>query len=201
MDGGEVSKRQSSQVRRAQIVAAAVECLIQHGYAGLTARKVAAGAGISLGHLTYHFTTMEAVLTAAFGDVAGQMMAAGDRSGKSGMSPSERLEAFMRAIFAADQLTPERLRLRVDLWSAAQINPALMQIEQELHAHTRARLNQLLMAVSDPWKTGRVPMVEAFVMATIEGLWLDYMRQRDLDAVHGAIEACVLFAKMRLGGS
>jgi AcrR family transcriptional regulator len=200
MDGGEGSKRQSTQARRAQIVAAAVECLIQHGYAGLTARKVAAGAGVSLGHLTYHFDTMEAVLIAAYQSAA-QQLGDVDGTGQLGMTPAERLEAYLRAVYAPAQLTDARLRLRVDLWSAAQTSAALMQIERDLHAQTREKVNALLMAVSDPWKTGRVPMVEGFVMATMDGLWLDYRRNGDLDATHAAIEACVLFARMRLGGA
>lgn len=195
-----VSNRRTSDQRRGQIAAAALVCLTQVGYAGLTARKVAAEAGISLGHLTYHFDTMDAVMAAAYHLVAAEL-APPEIAGPSGLTPAERFEAFLRAVYAPKPLTDAALRLRVDLWSAAFTNQNIARIEADLQAQMRDLIHQHLMAISDPWKTGRIPMVEAFVLATMDGLWLDYMRHRDLDAVHGAIEAMVLFARMRLGGT
>lgn len=195
-----ISNRRTSDQRRAQIAAAALVCLTKFGYAGLTARKVAAEAGISLGHLTYHFDTMEAVLAAAY-RLASEQLAPPVAIGAAGTTPGERFESFLRAVFAPDQMTDAALRLRVDLWSAARTNPAIAGIESGLHDQMRVKIEDHLTAISDPWKTGRIPMVEGFILATMDGLWLDYMRHRDLDAVHGAIEAMVLFARMRLGGT
>lgn len=195
-----ISNRRTSDQRRAQIAAAALVCLTKFGYAGLTARKVAAEAGISLGHLTYHFDTMEAVLAAAYHLVAAEF-APPTPITPSGQTPAARFETFLRAVFAPEQVTVAALRLRVDLWSAARTNPAIAQIEAGLHDQMRAKIEDHLTAICDPWKTGRIPMVEGFILATMDGLWLDYMRHRDLDAVHGVIEAMVLFARMRLGGT
>ncbi|MDZ7905252.1 MAG: hypothetical protein U5N55_05335 [Cypionkella sp.] len=65
----------------------------------------------------------------------------------------------------------------------------------------RDKIETHLAAISDPWKTGRIPQVLAFVMATLDGLWLDHMRNGDIEGIDAAIDACALFAKMRLGGS
>lgn len=193
-----ISNRRTSDERRAQIAAAALVCLTKVGYAGLTARKVAAEAGISLGHLTYHFGTMEAVMAAAYQLVAVQLAPSIIATGQT---PAAKFETFLRGVFAPEQLTEPALRLRIDLWSAAQTNPEIAKIEAEMHGQMRAKIEAHLTAISDPWKIGRIPMVEGFVLATMDGLWLDYMRHRDLDAVYGAIEAMVLFARMRLGGT
>ena len=194
-----ISNRRTSDERRGQIAAAALVCLTKVGYAGLTARKVANEAGMSLGHLTYHYDTMEAVLAAAYHLVATQL--APNDVAEQGHTPAEGFEAFLRGVYAPAHLTESALRLRVDLWSAAQTNPQIAAIETDLHRQIRAQVEAHLTAISDPWKTGRIPMVLGFVLATMDGLWLDYMRHRDLDAVHAAIEAMVLFARMRLGGT
>lgn len=194
-----ISNRRTSDQRRGQIAAAALVCLTKVGYAGLTARKVAAEAGISLGHLTYHYDSMEAVLAAAYRLAAAQLSPKVE--GVMGQTPAERFETYLRHVYAPEHLTEAALRLRVDLWSAALTNPAIAGIEADLHNQMRRVIEAHLTAISDPWKTGRIPMVEAFVLATMDGLWLDYMRHRDLDAVHAAIEAMVLFARMRLGGT
>jgi hypothetical protein len=44
-------------------------------------------------------------------------------------------------------------------------------------------------------------MVSDLIMATLDGLWLDWMRRRDPQAVQNGLEACVLFARLRLGGA
>lgn len=50
--------------RRERIARAAVEVVAAHGVDGLTHRRVAKAAGIPLGSTTYHFKTLDEVLTA-----------------------------------------------------------------------------------------------------------------------------------------
>lgn len=193
--------RRSGADRRAQIAQAALECLIQHGYAGLTARRVAAQAGISLGHLTYHFTTMEAVLVQAYHLAAAQLRQCAPLGDLVGLTPTQRLARYLQSVYAPQTLTPQLLRLRIDLWSAARHSPAIAAIETTLAEDRRAQIEGYLTAISDPYKLGRVPAVLRFVTATMDGLWLDYLRDGDIEAIDAAIDACALFVKMRLGGT
>ena len=39
------------------------------------------------------------------------------------------------------------------------------------------------------------------IMATLDGLWLDWLRRSDAVAVKNGLDGCVLFARLRLGGS
>lgn len=198
---GAKGTRRSSAVRRGEIAAAALECLTQHGYAGLTARRVAGRAGISLGHLTYHFTNMDEVMIAAYHLAAARLAETEALGDLKGLSATERFVKFLQSVYAPQTLTADRIRLRLDLWSAAQSNPAVAEIERSLHEALRAKVQTHLIAICDPWKTGRIPMVEAFVMAMLDGLWLDYMRHGDIEAIDAAIEAASHFVKMRLGGT
>ncbi len=201
MDKGANSKRRSRSDRQGEITAAALDCLIVHGYTGLTARRVAARAGISLGHLTYHFTSMEEVLVQTYYLVAERLRITAPIGELTGLSPTERFAKYLQSVFAPETLSPENIRLRIDLWSAAQETPAIAEIERALNESQRAAVEKHLSNICDPWKTGRIPAVEAFVMATLDGLWLDYMRHGDIEGIDAAIDACALFAKMRLGGS
>ena len=118
-----------------------------------------------------------------------------------GATPAERLEAFLKAGFSDEFLEMSHLRTRIDLWSAAMSFPTIAQTERALYDRYRAQLEKLLHQVSDPWKTDRIPMVSDLIMATLDGLWLDWMRRRDPQAVQNGLEACVLFARLRLGGA
>jgi hypothetical protein len=119
----------------------------------------------------------------------------------TGLNPTERFAKYLQSVYAPETLTPQNIRLRVDLWCAAQEISEVAEIERALHEELRTRVEAHLAAISDPWKTGRIPAVQAFVMATLDGLWLDYMRHGDIEGTDAAIDACALFAKMRLGGS
>lgn len=194
--------RRKGDDRRREIAEAALRCLERVGYAELTARKVAAEAGISLGHISYHYAGMDEVLAAACQLAAERLQAAGEaRIALPGATPAERLEAFLKAGFTEDVLTPGRLRARIDLWSAAISHPAIAEVERGLYDRYRSQVEALLHQVSDPWKTDRIPMVSDLIMATLDGLWLDWMRRRDAKAVQNGLHACVLFARLRLGGT
>jgi AcrR family transcriptional regulator len=62
--------------RRAQIARAAIACLQRDGHARLTARAIAAEAGISRGHITYNFRDMDGVLAEAYRPTAEDLRAA-----------------------------------------------------------------------------------------------------------------------------
>lgn len=188
--------------RRREIVEAALRCLERVGYADLTARKIAAEAKMSLGHITYHFADMDEVLAETCLLASERLQAAADaRITMPGATPAERLEAFLKAGFSEEFLELSHLRTRIDLWSAAQVHSAIAETERALYDRYRAQLERLLHQVSDPWKTDRIPMVSDLIMATLDGLWLDWMRRRDAQAVQNGLEACVLFARLRLGGA
>lgn len=188
--------------RRAQIAAAALRCLQQVGHAGLTARKVAAEAQMSLGHITYHFKDMDEVLAEACRLGALRLQEAGRAlATRQGLTPAERLDAFLRSGFTPEFLHPAQLRMRIDLWSAALTHPAIAATEMELYQAYRKQLEVLLGQVSDPWKMDRIPMVSDLIMATLDGLWLDWLRRGDEQAIKNGLDAVVLFARFRLGGA
>ena len=45
------------------------------------------------------------------------------------------------------------------------------------------------------------PGLADLIMATLDGLWLDWLRRGDTAAVQNGLEGCVLFARLRLGAS
>lgn len=178
----EPPRSQTQTDRRTAIAEAALRVLGREGHAGLTARKVAAEAGLALGHITYNFTGMDEVLAEAYRLLSTRLRAASDTDQPA--SPQTRLSAFLRAGFAGDFLTPAHLRIRIDLWSAALVHPAVAETERALYAHYRARLEELLTPLVP--KDRLTPLAD-LIMATLDGLWLDWMRRRDTVAVDNGL--------------
>ena len=189
-----------TEARRREIATAALACLMKHGHAGLTARRIAAEAGMSLGHLTYNFAGMEEIQLAAFRLAAQRLRERAEaRLNLPGATHAERLEAFLRGLFSPEALTPASLRVRIDLWAAALGNPALAETERNVNATLRARVEELLGRMCDSWKAERVPQVCDLIMTAMDGLCLDWSRRADAAVAQSVIAACVSFARLRLG--
>ena len=62
---GDSWQAEKSEMTRASILEATVQCLVQIGYAQTTAEKIAAQAGVSRGAMTHHFKSRAMVFNAA----------------------------------------------------------------------------------------------------------------------------------------
>ena len=161
---------------------AALRVLGREGHAGLTARKVAAEAGLALGHITYNFSGMDEVLAEAYRLLSARLRAASD-TGQS-TTPKARLTAFLHAGFTEAFLTPAHIRTRIDLWSAATAHPAVAETELALYTHYRATLEGLLAPLV---AASAIPALTDLIMAALDGLWLDWMRRRDRQAIENGL--------------
>ena len=66
--------------------------------------------------------------------------------------------------------------------------PAVAETELALYSHYRAQLETLLAPLVP---ANRIPALTDTIMATLDGLWLDWMRRRDRQAVAGSLEILV----------
>ena len=95
-------KTRPSDDRRGDIARAAMAILQDEGYAALTARKIAAVADISLGHISYHFRDMNEVLTEAYRLASEELRrATAEGVDASSDDPLARVRAFLWAGFGA----------------------------------------------------------------------------------------------------
>jgi AcrR family transcriptional regulator len=124
---------------RARLLAATIECLVEHGYAGTTTQRVQDRAGLSRGALLHHFATKEALLVAAVSHVAdGQISAARAEAAAGAASEVELLHHVMSGpLFLAG----------LELWQAARTEPALraalLPAERRVGAAVRELLDEL----------------------------------------------------------
>ena len=184
--------------RREAIVRAALTVLQRDGYAALTARKIAAEAQMSLGHISYHFKNMDEVMSEAYILAAQLLQETEARLDQGQGTARDRFAALLKAGFTEDILNPSYLRMRIDLWSAALTSPEIAKSELELYRVYRQRLEDLLTEMAHYSRRDRVAGVCDVVMATLDGLWLDWMRRRDRKAVDRGLELVQKLATLEL---
>ncbi|WP_230621106.1 MULTISPECIES: TetR/AcrR family transcriptional regulator [Nocardiaceae] len=116
--------------RRAQIIAAAVSLVAEHGYAAASLARIADAAGVVKGTVVYHFTTKDAVLTAAYQHVLTALVThVGEHVDAS--PPPERPEAYVRAMIGYLADHPDHARTMVQAGLAAANNGASRHERQE----------------------------------------------------------------------
>jgi AcrR family transcriptional regulator len=116
---------------RAQIVDAALRTLLAEGYAGTSARAVAAGGGFSAALIFYHFGSLDAVLLAVMDRVSEERLRR-YRSRLHEVSSISALSAAMEELYAED--------LSLGHLTAVQEIVAAMAFDDRLGAEILARM-------------------------------------------------------------
>ncbi|UXX81518.1 TetR/AcrR family transcriptional regulator [Roseovarius pelagicus] len=191
------TKNLPPEERKKQIIIAALTCLGRDGHAKLTARKLAKEAQTSLGNITYHFTDMREILVETYRYASRRLLEASESSlGTSDLSAQERLRTFLEAGFSEEFLDKGYTAMRIDLWSAALHYDEVRHVERELYQGYRDQLSNLIAAVRAECSDGfgnHISLVDV-IMATLDGLWLDWMRREDNLSVRAALDLCMQLA-------
>jgi len=135
------TQQQRREDTRARLLAATIDCLVEHGYAGTTTQRVQDRAGLSRGALLHHFATKADLLVAAVSHVADAQIAQvrAEAAAAPGAGEVELLHHVMSGpLFLAG----------LELWQAARTEPALraalLPAERRVGAAIRALVDEIL---------------------------------------------------------
>ncbi|MBT2391103.1 TetR/AcrR family transcriptional regulator [Streptomyces sp. ISL-1] len=135
-------KQDRSRATRQRLLAAAVACLAEQGWAGSTVSAVAERAGVSRGAAQHHFPTREDLFTAAVEYVAEE------RSQALRALPTQDRTAVVAAL--VDLYTGPLFRAALQLWVAAsneeQLRSRVTELEARVGRDTHRIAVQLLNA-------------------------------------------------------
>ena len=111
---------------REDLLAGAVACLREKGYAHTTARDIVAASGTNLASIGYHYGSTRALLNAAvlkamdeFGEQMAQAMSANDE----GAAPLERFERFWERVIDSFRTSRPVWLATFDIFAVAQRDP------------------------------------------------------------------------------
>lgn len=185
----------SAEDRRSEIVEAAFKALQEVGHAKLTARKIAEATNISLGHITYNFKDMHEVIVETYRYASRTLFEATQHDVDTVRGTvREQLQAFLYTGFTPNFLSKDYVRVRVDLWSAALWHEEIAATELSLYQRYREHLADILTKLASERQQGEkdVALLTDTIMATLDGLWLDWERRQDHQAVDNGLKGCLL---------
>ena len=168
-------RRTQSQRReetRRRLLEAAVDSLIEVGYAGTTTRRVTELAGVSQGAQTHHFPHRVDLVASAFEHLAEQRIARyGERARELGGDRAARLRVLLDLLW--EDFSSPLFTVAVKLWVAAddddELRRRLVPVERRIYRATAA------MAAAVAGDLGEEPGFDrllAVAMNTVAGLAL-----------------------------
>jgi AcrR family transcriptional regulator len=174
-----VRRRESSEIRRAQILEAALRCFGEKGYHVATMDDLARASGLSKGSLYWHFRSKEEVFLAAFDQVADETFAAWDRLLAEGGTTLEVVAEIFESKLVHGMLEGD-LRFA---WSEFFAHPQARERLARMYRRIRARIEQSLRRDVERGVVRNLPVegVAAAITAAGEGLMLQAMVDEGFD--------------------
>jgi len=170
-------ERQVASDRREALVEAAIESLKRHGHEGLSVRRIAAEAGVSIGLINHHFPNKDTLVAESYRAFS-RKLADGfeDAVAAAGPHPRARLRAYFNAFFSRPNLDPQVLTAWIVYWSLVQVSPEMRAVHEEEGRGYGNVLGRLLADLAR--ERGRVQpdlrLAVAGVTALLDGLWLKW---------------------------
>lgn len=167
--------REQAEVRRAAIIAAALQSLAARGLGAVSVRDVAARAGVSPGLLRHHFGSFANLLGEAYRQTFARIDSGFDAAlAGAGDDPERRMAAFLEASFAPAIVDRDLLSAWLGFWGLVRSDPEAAKAHAEGYAGYRERIEGLLgdlaraRGVAADLRRGAIGL-----SAMLDGMWLE----------------------------
>ena len=136
----EARRRRYDPDRRSRLIEAALVVLARDGVAAITHRSVAQAADVPVSATTYHFTSLEALVTAAFERHVDRLAARFENRMVQAADAADAVAALVASITTDLTASPAELALTYELYGAAVRRPAVKAITESWMARAEAAL-------------------------------------------------------------
>ena len=181
-------------VRRKQLIQAAMESIAKRGFSDTTLRHVTEKAKLSHGVVNYHFDSKEALYDATLGYLAQEhydLWTSGAEA--AGPDPARQLEAIIRADFDRRICTHKKLAVWFAFWGQAKYRPNYLKIHNK---YDNERYDRIRDICAELLASGAYPGLDAdraarMIEAQSDGAWLSLMLYPSLASSQDYQEDCL----------
>lgn len=176
--------RRTQEERRAatrgRLLAAAVDCLLERGYAATTVAEVQERAGLARGTLLHHFPTKAALMVAATDHLATERIDRFRREAERIPAEQDRLHAVVD--LAWRDLNSPSFFTALELWVAARTDPELREALLPVESRLFRALHESLAAVlgEEYAADARTATLVEFTIDVVTGLSMTTMLTSNL---------------------
>ena len=203
LDGALKNKASSTTEKglgRAQdILDAARSLLATEGYAGLSMRRVAQSAGMSLSNVQHYYASRDLLLEAVLLTTMDAFQARMDELGAA-MRGRSQLDRFLSTVdMFLDELTdPVTHALFFEIWALASRNPFASSLMDKMLGRERKTVYNLIRGLNPALSDEETMQRAILVVAQVEGLMLFRLDRRQRRAQFDAVKASLRKALLAL---
>jgi len=178
------------------ILEAAEYVLVNKGYKKLTMRQIALQTGITVGNLTYYYSTKEALLRDMLESILRTYLAEMERAASAGGdTPADRFVSVVE--FLIEDLNTQRTTsLFPELWALANHDEYAAKLMEHMYEEERAVLARLIRAANPDLDRTRLNHYALYVSCSIEGMTMfvgaGKSQQASLQALKKIASGCFL---------
>jgi len=173
-----------------QILDAVASVILREGIGGASMRTVAKEAEVSVGLLSYHFDDKQTLILAVFQRATDRLFDACAGAADHQREPAEKFRAFLRGAFTDEFLNGSYLALRIALWALALTEDGVAEVDAEFYDRYSSRFRELVSAARPELPEQTVADRVQDLIAGSNGLWLNWARWRDNEALERGLKHC-----------
>lgn len=164
------------ELRRENLVAATLRCLAEHGHAGVSVRKIAAAADVSIGLINHYYPSIDQLISHAYETLSGGIADGLLKASEAGTDPRDSLSRFIAESFGPAILDPKMLGVWVVFWSMVRHSADMAAVQQRTYGQYRAALERHLGALAEQKGLPAMSIRAAATAlnALLDGLWLTW---------------------------
>lgn len=169
-------RRAAPAVRREALIEATLKCLKKYGHDGVSVRRIAMTAGVSIGLINHHFPGKSTLVAVTYETLALSLQQSIRRQAEDrSLSARDRLSGFFRASFAPEIIDPHLFNVWLVFWSMVAHSSEIRQVHDETYGQYRSTLESLLGALV---RSGAAPPLKLRpaaigLAALLDGLWVE----------------------------
>ena len=170
-------ERRAADDRRQALIEATIASLRRHGHEGLSVRRIAAEAGVSIGLINHHFPNKNALIAESYRHFSRLLSEGfGTAVSRAAPDPRARLRAFFEANFSRPNLDPQVLTAWIVFWSLFRQSPEIRKVHDEVGRGYGGLLRTLLADFMQANARPRfeLRLAEIGLTALLDGLWLEW---------------------------
>jgi betaine-aldehyde dehydrogenase len=164
-----VSRRDSEDVRRKQLIDTTILVMAQVGFSATTLGLIAKQAGVSAGLVAHYFGDKDGLLEATLRSLASRLSRAAASRLRAAATPRERLQAVIDANLAPEEMDQHTGAVWLAFWGQAIHSDRLLRVQRIYQRRVLSNLRHALGGLAPPAEAERLAVI---IAAIIDGLWL-----------------------------
>ncbi len=164
-----MSRRDSEDVRRKQLIDTTILVMAQVGFNATTLGLIARQAGVSTGLVAHYFGDKDGLLEATLRSLASRLSRAAAARLAAAATPRERLQAVIDANLAPEEMDQHTGAVWLAFWGQAIHSDRLKRVQRIYQQRVLSNLRHALAQLAPPAEAARLAVI---IAAIIDGLWL-----------------------------